>query len=197
MRLPTRDGRALLAATSPWSAFPTASSVSRQPSQQLTTVLDGTGVAHQSCCSGMAQEKLVGSTTLRSCSRLLALQHLEVSGRDASCRCLLSTSKVSRMAASQWKWVSSCSSSCPGTQSRSLEEKQEEPFDSEWLLWRQAGRADEEAGCQSETWGCLLSYTSASLKAIGAALPLAAGLASQISALVALSGRWPGALSPP
>lgn len=81
----------------------------------------------QGCCGGMAQKKLVGSTALRSFSTLLALQHLGMSGRDTYYYCLLSTSKVGTMVASQCKWVSSCSSSCPGTQSRSVE-KQEEPF---------------------------------------------------------------------
>lgn len=63
---------------------------------------------------------------------LRALQLLSMSGRDTSCCCLLSTSKVSMMVASQRRWVSSCSSSHPGTQSRTLEEKQEERF-GEWL----------------------------------------------------------------
>lgn len=65
------------------------------------------------------------------------------------------------------------------------------------LLWQQAGCADEEAGCESEPWGCLLSHTRVQSQARGAALPLAVGLVSQASALVALSDRWPGALSPP
>lgn len=59
---------------------------------------------------------------------LRALQLLSMSGRDTSCCCLLSTSKVSMMVASQRRWMSSCSSSHPGTQSRTLEEKQEERF---------------------------------------------------------------------
>lgn len=101
-------------------------------------------------CGGMAQEKLVGSMALRSCSTLLALQHLGTGGRDTYCCCLLSTSEVSTMVASQREWVRSCSSFCPGTQSRSVEEKQEEPFVPKqlWeLLRREAGG---EAGCTSE-----------------------------------------------
>lgn len=101
----------------------------------------------------MAQEKLVGSAALRSCSPLLALQHLGMSGRDTYYYCLLSTSKVGTMVASQCKWVSSCSSSCPGTQSRSMGEKQEELFVPEWLwelLQREAEHGDNEAGCESE-----------------------------------------------
>lgn len=87
----------------------------------------------------------MGSTALRSCSPLLALQHLGKSGRATYYYCLLSTSKVSMMVASQYKWVSSCSSSCPGTQSRSVEEKQEEPFVS--------------SGCGSSSGGKLSTVT--------------------------------------
>lgn len=63
---------------------------------------------------------------------LRALQLLSMSGRDTNYCCLLSTSKVSMMVASQRRWVSSCSNSHPGTQSRTLGEKQEEHF-VEWL----------------------------------------------------------------
>jgi len=101
----------------------------------------------------------VGSTALRSCSPLLALQHLGMSGRDTYYCCLLSTSKVSTMVASRCKWVSGCSSSCPGTQSRSTEEMQEEPFVSRWLwelLWREA-KHGAEAGCELESTVGLLA----------------------------------------
>lgn len=138
----------------------------------------------------MTQEKLGGSTALRSCSPLLALQHLGVSSRDTYYYCLLSTSKVSTMVASQCKWVSSCSSSCPGTQSRSVEEKQEEPFVSEWLwelLQRKAECGDDEAGCESERTVGLLAELEQGLAPRLEAQPSTAEVVSQASALMALA----------
>lgn len=90
----------------------------------------------------------MGSRALRSCSPLRALQHLGVSSRDTIYYCLLSTSKVSMMVASQRRWASSCFSSHPGTQSRPLEENQEEHFKQlHELLWREAECSQAYAGC--------------------------------------------------
>lgn len=130
MSLPACDDRPPASSHSPLVTLPKSQQCEQpgEPAPHSITGWDGSG--SPSRCSGMAQQKMVGSTSLRSCSCLLALRHPDVSGRDASCPCRLSTSKVSPLAASQCKWVSGCCSSCPGIQSSSMEEKQEEPFGS-------------------------------------------------------------------
>lgn len=78
------------------------SHVGSQTSQHVRALLDGTDLAlAEVAVMALAQEKLVGSRALRSCSPLRAPQHLGVSGRDTMYYCLLSTSKVSMMVASQ------------------------------------------------------------------------------------------------
>lgn len=72
--LPVLDG-------SPCSLFPLPSSVSRQESQHTAAWPEGTGLAG---CSDVAQEQLVGHAACRSCSWLLVLQQLGLSGSHSA-----------------------------------------------------------------------------------------------------------------
>lgn len=68
----------------------------------------------------------MGLTAWRSCSWLLALQQLGLSGSH-TVPVAFFLPQTAVMGASRWWWLSSCSSCHLGSHSRSMEEKQEEP----------------------------------------------------------------------